>query len=100
MRADVHVQWPTPGDGVARERMFETFAESWVVGLPHDRALRDGRHVDVAAAKFDLDVTLVALADGEDAAALLVLFGMSFVEDDAVAGGQSRPVRRLQRDED
>jgi hypothetical protein len=83
-RDDAHVQRRAAGDGVAREGMFEPLAQRGVVGLPDDRADGDRAEVDVAAVELELERVPAAWRHRQDATALLVLLGVTFVKDDAV----------------
>ena len=65
--------------------MLQAFADGGIVGFPNDALGVDVGEIDVAGAQGDFELMVGKRADVVDAAALFVLLGVAFVEDDAVA---------------
>ena len=85
-RFNTDMQWNSIDNDIPRKRMFQSLANRRVIRFPHDRAYRYRREVDVSATEFDFDLVFAARFDTEYPAALLVLLGMAFIQNDAVAG--------------
>ena len=84
-RMERRIQRGAVDDFGARVGLFELLADGRVVGLPDDGGLGDGGQLYRALGETQFDLALASRDHFVDPAALLILLGVAFVEDDAVA---------------